>query len=388
MSAATFHQRPCCRQYGLRVYSRRPASSHPTLRPKPFNFLIVGDVPEVRDSAGRAASAPTQESAFDNIIGDSLAIRAAIALARRVAEHPMTTVLVHGPTGTGKELFTRGIHYAGPSAAEPFVAINCSAIPDNLIESELFGHERGAFTDARTQKRGLLELAGSGTVFLDEIDSLPLNLQPKLLRVLEERRVRRLGGLQEYDVSCRIVAATNSDLSMTVAAGRFREDLFYRLSAFRIELPSLRMRQGDIDLLAAHFVESICREHGLPVKRISEDALQLLRVHPWPGNIRELKNTIEHAVIVSDNPVIEREHITLQRRSTVPGTLGTASSETTVASIDVPHSGLSFAEAEQQLLEITLRMTGYNHSRAAKLLGVSRPTILAKIRQYGLEARE
>ena len=365
-------------QLRCKVPARRVYSAH---LPKP------GFVPRDLTKPLQNKPIPTADAAFANVLGDSLAIRAAIALASRVAEHPSTTVLLHGETGTGKELFTRGIHYAGPNAAEPFVAINCSAIPDNLIESELFGHERGAFTDARSQKRGLLELAGQGTVFLDEIGDLPLKVQPKLLRVLEDRRVRRLGGLQEYEVGCRIIVATNSDLSMAVAGGRFREDLFYRLSVFRIELPPLRMRLGDIEILAREFVRTISRDHGLPEKVISAEALALLRLHPWPGNIRELKNTLEHAVIVSDQPTILPEHIRLQRRAVVAGHAG-LDQRLAVASIDVPPEGLTLGAAARELISITLRMAGFNHTRAASLLGISRPTLLAKIRLYGLEDQD
>ncbi len=316
------------------------------------------------------------------MIGESLAIRAAIALARRVAEHPATTVLLHGETGTGKELFTRGIHYAGPRASAPFVAINCAAIPESLLESELFGHERGAFTDARSQKQGLFEVAGQGTVFLDEIHELPLNLQPKLLRVLEERWVRRLGGTEELAVNCRVITATNMDLAAAVATGRFREDLYYRLSVFRIELPALRMREGDIELLARHFVNTICHEHNLPPKSISTEAIALLRVHPWPGNIRELKNTLERALIICDGPVLEPAHITIQRRSSVPAS--DADSDV-IAAIQIPLRGLSIADAERQLVEISLRLAGHNRTRAAQTLGISRPTLLKKLRDYGIE---
>jgi len=321
---------------------------------------------------------------FVSVVGESLAIRAAISLARRVAQHAGVTVLLHGETGTGKELFSRGIHYAGQNANEPFVAINCSAIPENLLESELFGHERGAFTDARTQKRGLLELAGSGTVFLDEIDGLPLNVQPKLLRVLEERRVRRVGGLEEIPISCRIVAATNSDIGMMVAAGRFRADLFYRLSVFRIELPSLRMRQDDIEQLAWSFVAQICQERGLAPKRLTPHALELLRLHPWPGNIRELKNAVERAVIVADGAMIDAAHITLQRRSVVPAEQVSVRRGPTT-SIDVPAGGMTLRDAERALIAVTLELAGGNRSQAARMLGVSRPTVIRKIREHGLE---
>lgn len=323
------------------------------------------------------------ESAFRNILGESPEIRQAIALGCKVAEHPATTVLLHGETGTGKELFARGIHYASANGGDPFVAINCSAIPENLLESELFGHERGAFTDAHTQKRGLLELAGRGTVFLDEISELPPVLQPKLLRVLEDKRVRRLGGLEEREIHCRIVAATNRDLSMAVADGNFREDLYYRLNVFRIELPPLRARGRDIEVLARHFLEAMCRDQGLPHRELTPEAVALLTGHSWRGNIRELKNTVERAIILSEGDRIHAEHILIQHRSSVPALMAVESGPT-AAVIPIPASGLTLEEAERQLLALTLRLAKNNHSLAARMLGVSRPTIIRKIRRYSL----
>ena len=207
--------------------------------------------------ADRGVSA---DFAFRNVIGQSPAILEAVEFARRVASRRLTTVLLSGETGTGKELFARGIHYAGPDPGEPFVAVNCPAIPPSLLESELFGHEKGAFTDARSLKKGLFELAGGGTLFLDEITDLPPDLQPKLLRALEERRVRRLGGFEEIEIRCRVVAATNRSLENEVAEGKFREDLFYRLNVLRLELPPLRAREGDIELLAEHFAREVAHE--------------------------------------------------------------------------------------------------------------------------------
>ena len=321
--------------------------------------------------------------AFHNVVGGSGAIRKAVELGQKVAEHPSTTVLIVGATGTGKELFARGIHYASANAGDPFVAINCAAIPENLLESELFGHEKGAFTDARTQKRGLLELAGRGTVFLDEISEMPVNLQPKLLRILEEKRVRRLGGLEELEIHCRIVAATNRDLALAVSDGHFREDLYYRLNVFRIELPQLRARTGDIELLALHFAESICREQGLPAKQLSDEAINVLRDHNWPGNIRELKNTVERAIILSESDVIEPVHIMLQQRSNVPASVATESRQT-AGTIRIPSAGMTLEDAERELLAITLDIAGHNQSQAARILGISRPTIIRKIRKYRL----
>jgi two-component system, NtrC family, response regulator AtoC len=321
-------------------------------------------------------------SAFRGVVGDSAPFRHAVGLALRVAQHSGTTVLLTGETGTGKELFARGIHYAGNGGGEPFVAVNCSAIPSTLLESELFGHDRGAFTDARTEKMGLLELAGGGTVFLDEISELPLELQPKLLRVLEDKQVRRLGGLHERPFACRVVVASNRDLGAAVGEGKFREDLFYRLNVFRIELPPLRQRDRDVILLARHFLGMFCRDSGLAPRQFTEEAEQLLALHRWPGNVRELKNTVERAVILSEGDAVGAEHILVQRRSTVPAAEATAGPPAGL--IAVPPGGLSLDAAERELIAITLRMTGNNQTRAARVLGISRPTVIRKIRKYGL----
>ncbi len=335
----------------------------------------------VEESAAAATRIPAV--AFQNVVGSSSVLRRAIDLGCRVANHPGTTVLLHGETGTGKELFARGIHYSSPHSAEPFVAINCSAIPEHLLESELFGHEKGSFSGADAQKRGLLEFAGNGTVFLDEIGDLPINLQPKLLRVLEEKRVRRVGGLREIDISCRIIAASHRDLQQLVTDGHFRADLYYRLSVFAIELPALRQRTTDIELLARYFLDQVCREHGVRPRKFSGEALEALRNYAWPGNVRELKNAIEGSVIVSEGDIIKPEHIVVRRRTSVP----TPMSESTpvAAVIRVPEAGLTLAHAEKQLIEATLKLTKYNISRTARMLDVSRPTVLRKLEQYGIK---
>ena len=332
------------------------------------------------DDDGRAFD-PT--GAFKNAVGTSIAVQRAVLLGCKVARHTATTVLIQGDTGTGKELFARGIHYAGPHEGEPFVAINCAAIPENLLESELFGHEKGSFTGADQQKRGLLEFAGRGSVFLDEVSELPAGTQAKLLRVLEDRRVRRVGGLAEYDVRCRIVAATNRDLSAAVARGEFREDLYYRLNVFRIDLPALRERGNDVELLAWHFLESLCRERGMAPKEFSATALAALRAYSWPGNVRELKNTVERAIILTETDVVDADHIIIQRRSVAPA-LTAGDSVHAAAAIVVPPEGLTLDDAERQLIAATLKLARNNHSLAAKMLGLSRPTILRKIRKYGL----
>ena len=345
---------------------------------------LLSEVSESDDSALAPTRIPAV--AFQNVVGSSTSLRRAIHLGCKVANHPGTTVLIQGETGTGKELFARGVHYSSPNAGEPFVAINCSAIPETLLESELFGHEKGAFSGADSQKRGLFEFAGAGTVFLDEIGELPVNLQPKLLRVLEERQVRRVGGLREIDIQCRIVAATNRDLTQGVEQGYFRADLFYRLSAFSIELPPLRQRTGDVDLLARYYLDLICREHGIRPKKITAEAMQEMRNYNWPGNVRELKNAIEGALIVAEGELIGPEHIVVRRRRSVPTPMS-APPVPEGAFIRIPDTGLTLEEAEHQLIEATMKLTKNNISRAARLLGISRPTILRKLDQYGMRGK-
>ena len=332
----------------------------------------------------RTVPATTPAASFEPLAGSSAALQAAIAGARRVAASRFTTVLVIGETGTGKELVARGIHCASRNAAAPFVAINCAAIPDSMLECELFGHEAGAYTDARTRKHGLMELAGSGTLFLDEVHELPAALQPKLLRVLEDRRVRRLGGVQEIDIDCRIIAATNLSLERAVRQGTFREDLFYRLNVFRVELPPLRERDGDIALLARRFVGELCQAHGLEPKTLLPGALSKLEAHRWPGNVRELKNVLERAALLSDDATIADVHIRIENHACgepvsphpalAPRAAGSG------GEIRIPVAGKSLQEIEWEAVQVTLRLTHGNQSRAARMLGISRPTIARILR--------
>ncbi len=353
--------------------------------------------PPTRTSAQRAPGV--------TLVGESSPFRSALQLATRVARYPGANVLLIGETGTGKELFARYIHNHGPNANEPFIAINCSAIPKSLLESELFGHEKGAFTDARTSKRGLLEVAGKGTLLLDEVHELPLELQPKLLRVLEERRLRRLGGLTEVDVACRIIAAANRDLITAVDERSFRSDLFYRLNVLRIDLPSLRERPDDLPLLATHLVDGICQAHGLPHRIVSDEAMVVLQAHPWLGNVRELKNTLESAVLVCDGDEILPQHVRLRKRATVPVSgavildappipinaaadgLDLATPETPAGefTLALPPGGITVADMEKLLIRETLRVTSGNRTQAARMLGISRPTIIRKIELYELD---
>jgi two-component system NtrC family response regulator len=311
---------------------------------------------------------------FQIIVGESPVLREAVSLAERVAGTRRTTVLLIGETGTGKELFARGIHYAGASANEPFVAINCAAIPENLLESELFGHERGAFTGAQTRKQGLLELAGSGTLFLDEVHHLPRQLQPKLLRALESRQVRRLGGLDELPIDCRIIAASSPMLEQVVGTGEFREDLYYRLNVFSIALPPLRERLDDVEIIARHFLAEETREYQRP-KRFSDDAIAALRQHRWPGNVRELKNVVERAAILSaESEVVRAEHLMIQRRTT-----RNAAPEDVIGEIRISRQGKLLEEIEREAVALTLRITNGNQAAAARLLGISRPTLAKKM---------
>jgi transcriptional regulator with PAS, ATPase and Fis domain len=331
----------------------------------------VGVLPTAGSSAGFG---------FQNIVGESPLLRRAIELATRVAATRRTTVMLIGETGTGKELFARGVHYAGATASDPFVAINCAAIPESLLESELFGHERGSFTGAVETKQGLLELAGNGTLFLDEVHHLPTLLQPKLLRALESRLVRRVGGLTEIPIECRIIAAASPLLEQVVANGEFREDLYYRLNVFAITLPPLRERMEDVPIIARHFLSVEQRDHE-QVKYFADDALVALQVHRWPGNVRELKNIVERAAILSgDSAEVRAEHLMIQRRTT-------RTPEERVGEILIPPEGKTMDDVQREAVVITLRLTQGNRAAAARLLGISRPTLAkraAEARAAGL----
>ena len=317
-----------------------------------------------------------------HVIGDSLVVREVIALATQIAASRSVTVLLVGETGTGKELFARGIHAASPRSAEPFVAINCAAIPETLLESELFGHEPGAFTDAKLLKRGLLEVADHGTVFLDEVAELPLKLQAKLLRVVEDRRFRRLGGSDEQTLHARIIAGTNAALERAVENNHFRADLFYRLNVARIELPPLRERNGDVSLLAKYFVQRHSESEGRENLRLAADSIDALERHHWPGNIRELKNVIERACVVCVGDLIHPHHLSLQRRSLVPLAGAPAG-----ATIHIPPEGKSLQSIVDEAIHTTIGLTGGNLSAAARILGISRPTLARKLRDESVVRR-
>jgi DNA-binding NtrC family response regulator len=282
---------------------------------------------EERISPLRAAipdgpSVATATFDFSAIVGEHATIRAALDMAARVIPGGRATVLILGDTGTGKELIAQAIHYNGPRGKQPFVTVNCSAIPQALLESELFGHEKGAFTDARASKPGLFEVADGGTVFLDEISAMPVELQGKLLRFLETREVRRLGGLRTTEVDVRILAAANVDLHELISAGGFREDLYYRLAVIPIELPPLRDRGSDVLLLARHFLSQISAGYEMEEPELTRAALTAVEEHPWPGNVRELRNAIERALLLADGGAIRPEHLALGPAATRAPTSG------------------------------------------------------------------
>src|ERR1043165_1206388 len=289
------------------------------------------EVRALRKSQGR-------DYAFDAIIGASPAMQAIKALLARVAKSPASTVLLTGDTGTGKDLAAKTIHYNSDRAPRPFVNITMSALPEQLLESELFGHERGAFTDARQQKRGLLETADGGTVFLDEIGEMTAGLQAKLLRFLEEKTFKRVGGLADIRVDVRVVAATNRDLEAEVTKGKFREDLFYRLQVMPIPLPPLRERRGDIPLLASYYIDLFNREFKRHVRGVSPEAMAILEHYQWPGNVREMRNAIERAMLLVDHEWLE------------PGDFTTLTRSVTPAEFKLPPEGVSLDEVERQLL--------------------------------------
>jgi DNA-binding NtrC family response regulator len=320
---------------------------------------------------------------FEGLLGESPPMRtlkARIAqllqAERGLRDADAPAVLVIGETGTGKELVARALHYSGPRQDEAFVEINCAAIPAQLLESELFGHERGAFTDARERKLGLVETAGGGTLFLDEIGDLDLGLQAKLLKLLEEKTVRRLGSLRDQKVDVRIVAATHRPLDEYVRDGRFRADLYYRLRIVELPLPSLRERGDDILLLARHFLGQQAARYGRGRMTLGPEAETLLMRHTWPGNVRELRNLMEQAVLLADSSVLEPRHLHLTPvLAEPPG-----------HPAGLPQEGMRLDEVERGLLVGALQKTGWNISQAARLLGISRDTLRYRIDKYGLSA--
>ena len=319
----------------------------------------------------------SREYAFGNIVGKSPKMMQLFDTIKKISEYK-TSVLIIGESGTGKEMVARCIHYNSPRNNGPFEAINCGAIPETLLESELFGHEKGAFTDAKREKRGSFEMAHQGTLFLDEVGEMSLSAQVKLLRVLQEGEVKRLGSERTFTVDVRIIAATIQDLSRAAAEGKFREDLFYRLNVLPVHLPPLRERKEDIPLLVEHFIHKYNEQHGLNTEGAAEDVLARLLEYSWPGNVRELENAIERAMILTQGKKIEADCLPSEVLGTRPSWKK-----------DLWGDEYSIKKAnrimEEELIRKALKKTGGNRSHAVKILEISHPALLSKIKEYGIE---
>src|SRR5690349_21675707 len=312
---------------------------------------------------------------FSNIIGTSGPTRQMYEQVAQVAQ-TNTTVLIRGESGTGKELIAHAIHYNSLRAKKPFVKVSCAALPDTLIESELFGYEKGAFTGANARKKGRFELAEGGTIFLDEIGDINAGTQVKLLRVLQEREFERLGGTESVRVNVRVIAATNKDMEKAIADGTFREDLYYRLNVFTIFVPPLRDRKPDLLLLADHFLEKFSREHGKVIKRISTPAIDMLMSYHWPGNVREMENALERAILVCDGQVIHAHHL--------PPSLQTADASGTVTHVSLQDAVSAY---ERDLIQDALKTTRGNRAKAARLLDTTERILNYKVQGYGIDVR-
>jgi DNA-binding NtrC family response regulator len=317
----------------------------------------------------------SQPYSADRIVGESEPIRAIRALLKKIASSPASTVLLTGESGTGKDLAAKVLHYASARATKPFMNITCSALPEALLESELFGHERGAFTGADRQKRGLFESSDGGTVFLDEIGEMVPGLQAKLLRFLEEKTFRRVGGSVDIHVDVRVVAATNRRLEDEVRQGRFREDLYYRLNVLPVPLPPLRDRATDIPLLVSYYVDAYNREFKKRVQGVSPDALSQLQRYAWPGNVRELRNAVERAMLLAEGPILTAEEFPIA--SGAPARLDEA--------VALPPTGIDLEQLERSLVIQALGRSGWNQTKAATLLGLNRDQIRYRIEKFKLE---
>jgi two-component system response regulator AtoC len=349
---------------------------------KPFNVdeiaLLVEKALEttrLRREVRALRASQARPYSIDRIVGESEAMAGVRALLQRVATSPASTVLLTGPSGTGKDLAAKVIHYASDRASKPFMNITCSALPEALLESELFGHERGAFTGADRQQRGLLESADGGTVFLDEIAEMVPGLQAKLLRFLEERTFKRVGGAVDVRVDVRVIAATNRRLEEEVRQGRFREDLYYRLNVLPIELPPLCGRTEDIPLLVNYYVDTYNREFRKRVRGLAPEAMERLQSYGWPGNVRELRNAVERAMLLVDGDVLTPDQFPLAASGVARLT----------ERVDLPAGGIDLEQLERSLVVQALERSGWNQTRAAVFLGLNRDQIRYRIEKFKLE---
>ncbi len=349
---------------------------------KPFEFDHVKvalekarEETKLRREVTRIRRQQCRKFSIENLVGQSPAMRTLRQLIAQIAETDTPTVLIEGENGTGKELAAQALHYGGARAAQPFMAINCSAIPETLIESELFGHEKGAFTDAKATKKGLFESADGGSVLLDEIGDMHPALQAKLLRVLESRQFYRLGGTQPISVDVRVIAATNRNLEEAIERGEFRQDLYYRLKVISLRLPALRERPEDIAVLARHFLRQFAEEYSKSTKRLSEAAARVLEECAWSGNVRELRNVIERLVILEHADEILPEHL--------PAELRLHTKPNGRSLIELPADGVALVDVERELVRQAMERSGGNQSFAAELLGLERDALRRRLIKYG-----
>ncbi len=311
------------------------------------------------------------------VVGKSDLMQKIAEMIDKIAGSKASTVLIQGDSGTGKELVAKAIHFKGSGKGKPFMEINCASLPENLLETELFGHEKGAFTDAKARKQGLVELAQGGTLFLDEVGEMPTGLQARLLRLIETKRFRRVGGLEDIEVSTRIIAATNRDLSAAKHQGKFRDDLYFRLMVIPIYVPALKERKEDIPILASYFIDYFNKELARSVRGLSEEAVEVMMAYDWPGNVRELRNVIERAILLESKDLILAEHLPKEILEKVPA------AKTASSSSREPGLPMTLKEAEGRAIVEALKWADGNKSKAARVLGISRQTLRQKLKDSG-----
>lgn len=333
----------------------------------------------LRKEVTRLHAEEAETHAVTNIVSKSEKMKQILRVIAKVSKSEATTVLLQGESGTGKDLVAKAIHYGSVLRDRPFTAVNCTALPETLLESELLGHEKGAFTDAKKTKKGLFEVTDRGTLFLDEIGDMKLSMQAKLLRVVEEKRFKRVGGTRDIKVSLRIVASTNRPLEKAVEDGSFREDLYYRLKVILINLPPLREHKEDIPLLVSHFIQQYRKEFRRDIKGVSPEALKYLLRYDWPGNVRELKNVLERAIILESEDMILADHLPPELRAASP------LPKEPIFSFRLPPDGVSLDEVERELVTQALALAGENQTQAARLLGLSRDALRRRIKKFSLE---
>lgn len=362
-------------KFGAYDYIKKPIDL------KELGLLIQKAVTEREKVEQLADLQKEKQYEFKEIIASSKAMEKVFEFIRQVADSPKTTVLICGKTGTGKELVARAIHYNSKRANKPFIEINCSALPESLLESELFGYEAGSFTDAKRKKQGLLEIAHEGTFFFDEIADMSLKLQAKLLKVIEEKTFRRVGGTKEIKIDLRIISASSRNLTQRMMEGKFREDLYYRLDVVMIELPPLRNRDKDVILLAKHFITRYNAEFKHHIKGMNSDVKALLLQHSWPGNVRELRNVIERSVLFEKGEYLSLDSVSLVNLPRVSLPLP-VSLQQGLMDFEIPPEGLSITDVEKSLIEKALLQTNGNQTKAAKLLRISRETLKYRSKKF------